>query len=161
MPRRIRAILLIPFLTLAWANVWAQQPLPANANPAQPPYKYRHFGKELLAIYRQPPGLLYLGHLDAKGNFVEDRQHPPRKPNAVPFSIPPFRVINYPTFWPPANGKEPVFEYRSGALIKGHLYTDGNFVPEVGSRVIRFEDYREVKDAPRIYNLPGKFVPKD
>jgi hypothetical protein len=38
---------------------------------------------------------------------------------------------------------------------------EGRFVAELGSRVVDFKDYRYSKDALRIYNLPGYFVPKN
>jgi hypothetical protein len=54
---------------------------------------------------------------------------------------------------------EPVYEYRSGALIYGHLKEGGYFVPLIGSKVISFADYIPGPTAIRIYNLPGEFVP--
>jgi internalin A len=56
--------------------------------------------------------------------------------------------------------KEDVYEYRSGRLVKGTLLENGTFVPELGGKVIDFKDYHYAKDAPRIYNLPGRFVKK-
>jgi hypothetical protein len=37
----------------------------------------------------------------------------------------------------------------------------GNFVPETGSKVIRFEDFKYSPEAPRIWNLPGYFLTID
>ncbi len=53
---------------------------------------------------------------------------------------------------------EPVYEYRSGRLIKGELDKEGNFLPDLPGKVIDFKDYRYSKTAIRIYNLPGSFV---
>jgi hypothetical protein len=67
---------------------------------------------------------------------------------------------------PPAsliNAAEPykTYEYRSGRLILGEMTPMGNFVPETGSQVIRFEDYKYKPGAIRIWNLPGYFVRRD
>jgi hypothetical protein len=37
---------------------------------------------------------------------------------------------------------------------------EGNFVPLVGAKVTDFKDYLYSPSAPKIYNLPGKFVRK-
>lgn len=60
----------------------------------------------------------------------------------------------------PKKDNEPVWEYRSGSLIKGLLKSDGTFVPELGSDITRFKDYKFEKGSLRIYNLPGRFVEK-
>jgi hypothetical protein len=70
-------------------------------------------------------------------------------------AIPPFQIINA-----RRPGREQVYEYRSGQLIKGELDKEGNFVPELGSKVMSFKDYRAGKEALQIYNLPGRFVKK-
>jgi hypothetical protein len=50
---------------------------------------------------------------------------------------------------------EKAYEYRSGRLVKGKLQDSGNFVPEVGSKVLDFKDYTPGRDL-RVYNLPGE-----
>ena len=55
----------------------------------------------------------------------------------------------------------PAYEYRSGRLIKGVIDVEGNFVPDVGVKVTDFKDYRYAPDAPRIWNLPGRFEKKN
>jgi hypothetical protein len=115
-------------------------------------YEYQEDLKRYIGNLRE--GQIILGNLDARGNFVP---LPRVKPIEVgqPFSGPAYTIINR-----PLKPNEPVYEYRSGVLIKGTLDTEGNFLPEVGSKVLPFKDYRYGKDAPRIYNLPGKFVEK-
>jgi hypothetical protein len=54
-----------------------------------------------------------------------------------------------------------VYEFRSGRLIPGDIDDDGNFIPTVGGKIIDFKDYRYGPKAPKIYNLPGKFVKKE
>jgi hypothetical protein len=53
------------------------------------------------------------------------------------------------------------YEFRSGRLILGETLEDGRFVPEIGSEVIDFKDYKYSPSAIRIYNLPGSFVEVD
>jgi hypothetical protein len=100
---------------------------------------------------RRGPHML-IGTLDANGNFLESLRVPA---GASLSGVPPFTVIN--SSGPPT----PVYEYRSGRLIKGELATDGSFVPEIGSAVIKFEDYRYRPDALLIWNLPGYFMDRD
>ncbi len=99
-------------------------------------------------------GELYsIGKLDAKGNFLADRQWidlDVHRPTSAGF--PPCKMINSP--------KGRAYEYRSGRLIVGELDDKGNFLPDVGSKVISFKDYRYNAKAIRIYNLPGSFKKK-
>src|SRR5207302_9167959 len=91
----------------------------------------------------------YLGRLDARGNFVP-------LPGAKPLGwTSGAKLING-----RLNADESVYEFRCGTLIKGKFDDRLNFIPDVGSTVIAFKDYKYSKDAPRIYNLPGTFVEK-
>ena len=38
---------------------------------------------------------------------------------------------------------------------------NGDFVPEIGSKVTRFADFKYSPEAPRIWNLPGYFLRRD
>jgi hypothetical protein len=98
-------------------------------------------------------GVLYLGKLDAEGNFVQHEVYPGGKPLSA---IPAYAPL---TFF----GTKPkqVYEYRSGRLIKGELTPDANFIPAIGSTVIGFEDYQYSPTAIPIWNLPGYFSKKD
>src|SRR5205823_14564030 len=92
------------------------------------------------------------GKLDAAGNFIPE----PRWMNIggeVSGAPPIARTLNR-----RVPDGEPVYEYRSGRLIKGILDAQGNFVPDLGSKVIDFRDYRYNERAIRIYNLPGRFA---
>lgn len=92
-----------------------------------------------------------LGYLDAAGNFVpkpEWLNHPKGEARSVIDRKP--EVLN----WQPEKN---VYEFRSGRLIKGEIDQKGYFVPEIGSKVIDFKDYRYREGAPRIWNLPGRF----
>ncbi len=99
--------------------------------------------------------MLLLGKLDAAGNFNQD-------PRAQVFKAGTkltggaFEIINS-----RGPGREHVYEFRSGRLIKGELDKEGNFVPDLGSKVLDFKDYRfKKKDPVYIYNLPGYFKEK-
>ncbi len=98
----------------------------------------------------------FFGHLDARGNFLRDAR---RRVEGMALSgaapVPePGTIINFSAF-----EGEPVYEYRSGYLIRGVLKTLGDgFIPDLGGQVIAFKDYRPGKGVPRIYNLPGSFV---
>jgi hypothetical protein len=90
-----------------------------------------------------------LGKLDASGSFTTGRteQDMSLKQGFILHG----RVLNL----TPRKG---VYEYRSGRLIKGDLDDNGNFVPELGSKIIDFKDYQYSPKSPVIYNLPGEFV---
>src|SRR5262245_27601536 len=113
-------------------------------------YEYREDLKPVVGLLRQ--GRVALGHLDPKGNFLPLPKVEPIDPRQ-PFSGPAYTIINRPT-----RPNEPVYEFRSGLLVKGKLTEAGDFVPDEGGKVIALRDYRYGKEAPRIYNLPGKFV---
>ena len=109
---------------------------------------------------------IYFGKLDENGSFIEDQQA-----RRVPHPVLPSGVIDWQYTRdvlksainvPSENQRtERVYEYRSGRLVLGSLTSFGIFIPEVGSKVIALGDYKYSKEAPRIYNLPGKFVPVD
>ncbi len=92
-----------------------------------------------------------VGRLNATGKFLPFPNEL-NKPKGQPRSSIDRRIeiLN----WGPEKN---VYEFRSGRLIKGELNVKGYFVPEIGAKVIDFKDYRYHKDAPRIWNLPGRF----
>jgi hypothetical protein len=109
--------------------------------------------------YIHGKGMAYRGQLDKAGNFIPQDTGT----NYLGFySGIPLNRVNTPR--PRGEGivdnTEVVYEFRSGYLILGKLNCAGDFIPAEGSRVIRFSDYRYSPDAPRIYNLPGRFVEK-
>ena len=110
-------------------------------------YEFReNLGRKIL--FQSPNGFFFIGYFDAPGNFVprEGAYHGPYSGSAEDV-----KAI--------AARKKTVYEFRSRMLVKGKLDDQWNFVPEIGSEVIRFEDYRYMRDTP-IYNLPGEFVEK-
>src|SRR5258708_4917779 len=92
-----------------------------------------------------------VGKLDANGDFTQTYRL--KGPSSM---MPPYSLINFP-------GPKPkkVYEFRSGRLIIGELTTEGNFVPEVDSTILKFEDYKYAPEAIPIWNLPGSFMKKN
>ncbi len=134
------------------------QPSGSRRERADGPLEYvPNVGREVAIDEEQEEGCFFIyGHLDARGNFLRDV----RRPVVMQLLTPagpypdPGMVINFCAF-----EGEPVYEFRSGYLIRGVFRSLGaGFIPDVGSRVIAFKDYRPGKGVPRIYNLPGSFV---
>jgi uncharacterized protein (TIGR03067 family) len=92
-----------------------------------------------------------VGKLDEHGDFTQVYRFEKMYSMAPSFSF-----INF-----PGPKAKRVYEFRSGRLIKGDLMMEGNFVPEAGSTVLKFEDYQYSPDAIPIWNLPGTFMKKD
>ena len=94
-----------------------------------------------------------IGKLDAAGNFLPDPQW--MNLRVMLSSSPGGRLIN------PGGYIGSVYEYRSGRLILGKLDDKGNFIPELGGKVIALSEYlskyRPGK-SPKVYNLPGRIV---
>jgi hypothetical protein len=93
-----------------------------------------------------------IGKLDATGRFTPDRKFSPMKYGSGGSGLS-YDMLN--------DSPGPAYEYRSGRLILGNIDAQGDFIPDLGSKVIPFKDYRPGPDALPIYNLPGKFVRKD
>jgi len=94
-------------------------------------------------------GSWYLsGSLDMNGSFLEEGE---RIPRGSPHSGP-IHILN--DFASPTK----VYEFRSGRLIVGEIQLDGSFVPEAGSKVMMFKDFKYSPDRMPIWNLPGRFV---
>ncbi len=126
--------------------------VPVDTSPDRGEYVFVKDTQRYVALVRGETQSI--GKLDAAGNFLPDpRWFNLKRGQPLP-KAPPFTVINA----PPQKG---VYEYRSGMLIKGDLDEKGNFLPDIGSEVVSFKDYRYREDGPRIYNLPGKFVRKE
>ena len=122
---------------------------PPRAGEAGEKYVFVPDTDRLVEIVRGD--LVLTGKLDINGDFLEDPHHR-RKTNMPVYSQPSIVLLN-------AN-QGPAYEYRSGQLIKGVIADWGNFVPEIGSAVVPFTDYRYGPDALPIWNLPGRFVKK-
>jgi hypothetical protein len=134
--------------------------------PASVEYVFQQDLKLTVGFLRR--GYVHIGRLDAEGNFIEDRRMTPilhpklprisglaRQIEMEEEFLASISIIN-----DPKQVNEIVYEYRSGRLIKGNLTDEGSFVPTVGERTILFTDYQYRPGAIRIYNLPGKFIPK-
>ena len=141
-------------LLIISASVFGALAQPAQDRPRaddQKPgtdYEYREDLKRVVLMSGEEG--MYLGRLDDAGNFVPLEGERPMRAHSGPEIDINQRI----------RADEPILEYRSGMLIQGKFDDHLNFVPEVGSRITPFKDYRYSKDAPRIYNLPGAFVEK-
>jgi hypothetical protein len=124
--------------------------LPAAPAPPPPP-EYEFVPRPPLVVVMIRGEDYVTGRLDSAGNFIETPGG--RRKRSDPYSG--LRPLNS-----SLDLNEPVYEYRSGRLIRGILDSDGNFVPDLNGRVIDFKNYRYGKSAPRIYNLPGVFEKK-
>jgi hypothetical protein len=137
---------------LAFALTVAMIQPPVDGTPApQDEYVFVRLTERPVSILRG--GYVLIGKLDADGNFIQDAK---RKGSGLePSNLTP-PILNYPHPEP-----VPAYEYRSGRLVKGELGTKGVFVPEVGSKVIRFEDYKYRPGGIGIWNLPGYFKERE
>jgi hypothetical protein len=94
-----------------------------------------------------------IGKLDRTGRFIPDPRWLDLKLNAGASAIPPHTFLN--------RHPGPAYEFRSERLILGTIAENGEFIPEIGSKVIALKDYRPGPNSVPIYNLPGAFVKKD
>jgi hypothetical protein len=126
----------------------------AAESPAAPDeYMFVPDTGRLVCLYVAKKGWLLNGTLDAEGDFIlAVQKHGPKEP----LQIPQYPVLNNHRLW-----TKTVYELRSGRLIKGVMVDGGVFVPGVGSKVIKFEDYKYSPTAIPIWNLPGSFQKKD
>jgi hypothetical protein len=99
-------------------------------------------------------GMILEGKLDAAGNFIQNPKAQILKAGmGGTGGI--LEIINV-----RRPGREHIYEFRSGRLIQGELDKEGNFIPDLGGKVIDFKDYQYKKDPLYIYNLPGYFREK-
>jgi hypothetical protein len=94
--------------------------------------------------------LVVMGKLDARGNLRVTHEGAPPDVGHHPAVV----IMRY-------DVPTRAYEFRSGRLILGEMQPDGNFVPEAGATVMRFEDYRYSPETTHIWNLPGYFRRKD
>jgi hypothetical protein len=129
---------------------------------------YRTYMKAPPWFARVIGDVMELGHLNDAGDFIPDYGLP----------IFPYVKVETPDVLRDGSGRtiyytlpkggtedvwkkkdtEEVYEFRSGRLIKGTLHKTGNFVPELGSKILDFKDY-DPRGRRRIYNLPGVLRP--
>src|SRR5262249_33357830 len=121
----VRSLLLI---------AWAAGPQPGPGAPPPPAgdseYVFVPNTDRYVTIERGDIELL--GKLDSDGYFLESARF--SRHGFASAGTKPSVLIN--------GNPGPAYEYRSGRLIKGVIRADGNFVPDIGSKVILFKDYR-------------------
>jgi hypothetical protein len=150
---RITAIVTSIFLLAAYGGLRLFRLNPQDANAAnQEEYEFVQDTGRLVELIQGETESI--GKLDASGNFVPDKRWFQLKKGQPLVSGPATTLIN-------GLAQKGVYEFRSGRLIPGDIDDKGNFIPTVGGRIIDFKDYRYGPKAPKIYNLPGKFVKKE
>jgi hypothetical protein len=133
-------------LAVAIAAVCAAIRVPTSSGqtPAKDDYEFVPDTDRRFAFYRN--GFVMVGKLDARGNFIQEKRY---RSDSVP-EILGCTPVRY-------EESTKVYEFRSGRLIKGGMLPTGVFVPEGGSKVTAFSDYRYGPGAMPIWNLPGYF----
>jgi hypothetical protein len=94
-----------------------------------------------------------IGKLDKNGDFTSEMKLRPDSASSA--GVPVHGLLNGSNMV-----EKKVYEFRSGVLVPGEIRKDGNFVPEVGGKIIAFADYTYTPDATPIWNLPGGFRPE-
>lgn len=126
--------------------------LKAGVPSAEPmTYKFVSDTDRLVGVVWWADDVHLIGKINKSGDFVHEIKNIHK---SWSLGIPPHSVIN-------GGPKRKAFEFRSGVLIPGEIQDDGRFVPEVGGKIIKFADYTYSLTAPRIWNLPGYFVPNE
>jgi hypothetical protein len=175
---------LVPKYDAARKRKYGDKPVPAPPDPPKAGTPagweftpFSQLGTNLLG-FKAPPGkqikharaigdVVEFGHLSDEGEFIPDPDLPVVSRSGIigPMKFDFYSEPRYYTVPAQAvpgrerqekDGPEEVYEYRSGRLIKGKLHLTGNFVPELGSKIIDFKDYDPSPPRQRrIYNLPG------
>ncbi len=137
----LAGILLTALCTVA---IWSRS---SGAPVPQDEYDFVPIAERTFRFLRS--GELLLVTVDAQGDVARTETFP-----ATSISLPRHELIVYlkPTR---------AYEYRSGRLILGTMMPDGRFVPDVGAKIIHFNDYRYAPSAIHIWNLPGYFKKKE
>jgi hypothetical protein len=115
--------------------------------------------------------VIYIGRLDATGQFVPDPKIPPKLldlKSGVQLAgpAPPSLFDAHTRDRPEFDGR--VYEFRAGRLIPGIIKQDMKtgfryFYPDLDGKVIEMSDYLKAYDPKKsriIYNLPGRIVKK-
>jgi hypothetical protein len=140
----------LPFVSALLAALLTAALLPGAPAPMPTEYEFVPDTDTLFRLSRV--GSFAIGKLDEAGNFIPDPRWADINPHGGSH-MPVTQLLN----GPPG----PAYEYRSGRLIPGEIDKKGNFVPELGGKIISLDDYRPGPKALRIYHLPGRFVRKE
>jgi hypothetical protein len=95
---------------------------------------------------------VYIGKLDRDGDFKFELFHADIQNPSTGFPI--YEVINISNCYP-----YKTYEFRSGKLISGSINSKLLFEPDIGGKIIRFEDYKYMLGSPKIWNFPGRLQP--
>jgi hypothetical protein len=94
---------------------------------------------------------LCIGKIDRKGAFIPNYDKTIRGDRKI-FDPEPLVKARW--------SNELVYEYRTGYLIPMFISGDNRLIPDINSRIIRYEQYRHSMLARRIYNMPGQLIIK-
>jgi hypothetical protein len=100
-----------------------------------------------------------VGELDADGNFSQTSPHKSARANFLRSPQGPVLSV-----WHGYDVEKswPAYEFRAGRLIRGAQEWDGTFVPDLGSEVKMFSDYRFLDpNEPPIWNPTGFIMRKE
>jgi hypothetical protein len=143
--------LLLTTATAFLACIFGFNGSPGRARAAGGDYVYVEDLDRIVGVSRG--SWMICGKFDAEGELIPDSKHHPALRNS---NLPHYASVNLIVGEP-----QPCFELRSGRLVKGTMVAGGHFVPDLGSQVTKFEDYRFGEGGPRIWNLPGTFMRSD
>ena len=141
---------LVLFLSLVLAILMSDRP--ACSDPPNERYVFVENTNRWVVIIRGEWQLI--GKLDKNGDFIQDKKYKKGQGGSRPSSV----LINSSGH---ASKSKKVYEFRSGALIPGEIQPDGQFVPQVGGKIIPFKDYNYSPTATPIWNLPGVFLTEE
>ena len=147
--RRFTSVLTVLGVNLWWA-IGAVSWVPAA--PAPPtPYVFVPFaGRSLRMCFG---GVMHIGVIDARGKYeVRVKKACPDGKNQLDGSDVGFIIY--------VDKPVRTYEFRSDRLILGTMMPDGEFIPEAGSKVVKFSEY-DPSSGPEIWNLPGYFLRKE
>lgn len=112
-----------------------------------------------LTVWHHAGGIYCLGTIGKDGAFLPDLADLEKAIQAAKTGV--GRLGSWPQpLASPRSPNELVYELRSGALIPMIFDLKHGLIPEVGGKIIAFQDYRYSPISRRIYNLPGAFVIK-
>lgn len=116
---------------------------------------YRYDASFRSTVSYKVGNLPYLGMFNEHGEFIPDLRTLPREDDWDVTGNGPMPLESR------FRDKELLYELRHGVLVPVIYYTNRRFVPEVGGKIILFAQYKYTPFARRIYNLPGRFIPKE
>jgi hypothetical protein len=121
--------------------------------------KYQFIPSTVNLYRHRAGGIVCTGTLDTDGNFMPNIANLSES-LSVNLGSGSVRSVSGPVQLLASREKnEKIYEFRCGYLVPMIFDNTLGLVPEVGGKIIKFEDYQYSTASRRIYNLPGHFVP--